>query len=202
MVIGVRILRFLATELPLLFNAGGNECGVAGCNLIQPRWDTLEGHTEIKLKFGENLVDAYTKGKMIWKDKRRSQRIVLSVPVVAYRSQKQGLAFSEGTRTLVVSAHGALISLTAKVAIDQTLLLKNALTGEELECRVVFTQKKAMGSTDVGIEFREPAPGFWHIAFPPVDWASAGPGESEPRGGQSKEPAPKEPDSMKVTEGD
>jgi hypothetical protein len=112
--------------------------------------------------------------KMIRNKKRRSQRIVLSVSVVAYRSQKQGLAFSEGTRTLVVSAHGALISLTAKVAVDQPLLLKNALTGEEQECRVVFTQKKEMGSTEVGIEFRDPAPGFWHIAFPPIDWAPNG----------------------------
>jgi len=71
----------------------------------------------------------------------------------------------------VVNAHGALIILTAKVAIRQTLLLKNALTGEEQECRVVFTQKKEMGSTEAGIEFRDPAPGFWHIAFPPIDWA-------------------------------
>ncbi len=157
---------------------------------------------EIKIEIRRESGRSLTKGKMVWKEKRRSQRLALSVSVVAYRSQKQGLAFSEGTRTLVVSAHGALISLTAKVAVDQTLLLKNALTGEELECRVVFTQKKAMGSTDVGIEFREPAPGFWNIAFPPVDWASAGLGESEPRGGQSKEPAPKELDSMKVTEGD
>src|SRR3984893_4407493 len=91
------------------------------------------------------LIDAGPQEKkMVWKEKRRSQRLALSVPVVAYRSQKQGLAFSEGTRTLVISAHGALISLTAKVAVDQTLLLKNALTGEELECRVVFTEKKAM----------------------------------------------------------
>jgi hypothetical protein len=154
------------------------------------------------LKFGENLVDAYTEGKMTWKEKRRSQRLALSVPVVAYRSQELGLAFSEGTRTLVVNAHGALISLMAKVAVDQTLLLKNALTGEEQECRVVFTQKKAMGSTDVGIEFRDPAPGFWRIAFPPIDWTLVGPGESEPRRGQSKEPALKETDSVKVTEGE
>jgi hypothetical protein len=187
----VRIPRFLATELPLVFNAEGNECGVAGGNLVQPRWNTLEGHRRSKLKFGENLVDAYTEGKMTWKEKRRSQRLALSVPVVAYRSQELGLAFSEGTRTLKVNAHGALISLMAKVAVDQTLLLKNALTGEELECRVVFTEKKAMGSTDVGIEFRQAAPGFWHIAFPPIDWTPVGPGESKPRGGQSKEPAPK-----------
>jgi hypothetical protein len=127
------------------------------------------------LKFGENLVDAYTEGKMTWKEKRRSQRLALSVPVVAYRSQELGLAFAEGTRTLVVNAHGALISLMAKVAVDQTLLLKNALTGEEQECRVVFTQKNPMGPTEVGLEFRQPAANFWHIAFPPTDWAPPAP---------------------------
>ena len=89
------------------------------------------------------MVEAYTKGKMIWNKKRRSQRLVLSVPVIAYRSQKLGLPFSEGTRTLMVSAHGALISLTGKVAADQGLVLKHALSGEEQECRVVFTQKKS-----------------------------------------------------------
>ena len=107
---------------------------------------------------------------MIWKEKRRSQRLALSVPVVAYRSQKLGLPFSEGTRTLMVSAHGALISLDAKVVADQRLVLKHALSGEEQECRVVFTEKKLMGPTEVGIEFRHPAPGFWRIAFPPIDW--------------------------------
>jgi hypothetical protein len=122
----------------------------------------LEGDRRSESKFAEDLVDAYTKGKMIWNKKRRSQRLVLSVSVVAYRSQKQGLAFSEGTRTLVVSAHGALISLIAKVAVDQTLLLKNAFSGEEQECRVVFTQNKPMGSTEVGLEFRHPA--AWLLA--------------------------------------
>ena len=108
---------------------------------------------------------------MNWKEKRRSQRLALSIPVVAYRSQKLGLPFSEGTRTLMVSAHGALISLAAKVFADQTLFLKHALSGEELECRVVFTQKKQTGPTEVGLEFRQPAPHFWHVAFPPSDWA-------------------------------
>ena len=57
--------------------------------------------------------------KMIGNGNRRSQRLVLTEPVVAYRSQQLGLPFSEGTRTLAVSAHGASISLTAKVAADQ-----------------------------------------------------------------------------------
>ena len=101
---------------------------------IQINPATPEDDRRSKLKFSKNLVEAYTKGKVIWNKKRRSQRLVLSVPVVAYRCQKLGLPFSEGTRTLVVSAHGALISLTAKVAADQELVLKHALSGEEQEC--------------------------------------------------------------------
>jgi hypothetical protein len=112
---------------------------------------------------------------MNWTEKRRSQRLALSVAVVAYRSDKLGLPFSEGTRTLMISAHGALISLTAKVLADQRLLLKHAISGEEQECRVVFARKNPMGPTEVGIEFQRPAPHFWRIAFPPGDWTPAGP---------------------------
>ena len=109
------------------------------------------------------------------KKRRRSQRLILRVPVVAYRPPTLGPSFSEGTHTLVVNAHGALINLTSKVAADQKLLLKHALSGEEQECRVVFTRKKLMGPAEVGIEFRQAAPKFWHIAFPPSDWTSPAP---------------------------
>lgn len=105
-----------------------------------------------------------------WKNRRRSQRLVLRVPVVAYRSQSLGQPFSEGTHTLVVSAHGALISLAAKVTADQRFVLKHGVSGEEQECRVVYTRKNAAGPPEIGIEFGQPAPNFWHIAFPPGDW--------------------------------
>jgi len=102
--------------------------------------------------------------------KRRSQRLALSVAVIAYRPSKQGPTFCEGTHTLVVSAHGALINLAAKVATDQRLILKNALSGQEQACRIVFRKKKQAGPTEVGIEFQRPAPDFWRVAFPPPDW--------------------------------
>jgi hypothetical protein len=106
-----------------------------------------------------------------WTKKRRSQRLALSVPVVAYRLPKVGRRhFFEGAHTLAVSAHGALISLATGVAADQRLVLKHALTGEEQECRVTFIQKMLSGPTEVGIEFRHPAPNFWGIAFQPSDW--------------------------------
>jgi hypothetical protein len=71
---------------------------------------------------------------------------------------------------MVVSAHGALISLMTKVAADQSLILKHALSGDEQECRIVFTRKSMIGPAEVGIEFRQATPNFWHIAFPPGDW--------------------------------
>ncbi len=104
--------------------------------------------------------------------KRRSQRVVLRVPVVVHRVPREGPPFYEGTHTLVVNAHGALIALAANVAPDQRLVLQNVLSGEEEECRVVFTERKLTGPTEVAIEFKRPAPNFWHIAFPPPDWTA------------------------------
>ena len=54
--------------------------------------------------------------------------------------------------------------------LDQTLVLQNALTGEERECRIVFTDRNRIGPIEVGLEFRNPAPYFWRVAFPPDDW--------------------------------
>ena len=102
--------------------------------------------------------------------KRRSRRLVLSIPVVAHRLPKEEQPFYERTRTLVVNAHGALISLAANVILDQTLVLQNARTGEERECRIVFTDRNRIGPIEVGLEFRNPAPYFWRVAFPPDDW--------------------------------
>lgn len=106
-----------------------------------------------------------------YRKRRRSQRVVLRVPVVAYRPHRLGTPFSEGTHTLVVNAHGALINLQSKVAAHEKLFLKHGFSGEEEECRVVFTcGNSRIGPTEVAIEFRQASPNFWHLAFPPEDW--------------------------------
>src|SRR4029077_4162210 len=97
-------------------------------------------------------------------------RLPLSVPVGAYKISKAGRQFFEGAYTLAGSGPGALINLATGVAADQKLVLKHALSGEEQECRVISVQRKPSGTTEVGIEFRQPAPSFWGIAFPPSDW--------------------------------
>ena len=106
----------------------------------------------------------------LWSKKRRSQRIELNVPVVVYRARGEGPPFYENTQTLVISAHGALVTLTDLVTPRQKLQVQNPDSGEHLECRVVTVKKELIGPPTVAVEFNRPAPSFWHIAFPPADW--------------------------------
>jgi hypothetical protein len=104
---------------------------------------------------------------------RRSQRIDLSVSVVVHRPKGEGPQFYENTKTLVVSAHGALVALKGMVAPRQRLLLQNTSSGQQEECRVVSVNKDMTGPPTVAVEFTKPAPSFWRVAFPPSDWSSS-----------------------------
>jgi hypothetical protein len=103
-------------------------------------------------------------------NRRRSQRVMLSVPIVVAGLDAGGSAFREEARTLIVNAHGALINLTQRVALGQTLVLKNQTTEEEQGCRVVFLGDPHEGGTHVGVEFDRAAPHFWPVNFLPDDW--------------------------------
>ena len=108
-----------------------------------------------------------------WLKNRRSQRLDLNVPVVVYRTPGAGPQFYESTQTLVVSAHGALVTLTDLVAPKQRLVVQNPSSGQNLECRVISVNKQQIGPPHVALEFLRPTPSFWHIAFPPADWSAS-----------------------------
>jgi PilZ domain len=102
-------------------------------------------------------------------NRRRSQRVILSVPVSVSGTGPKG-KFAEETKTLVVNAHGALLTLVAKVTQGQQLELKSASNPEVQSCKVVYIGPSVQGQTQVGVEFLKPAPHFWHVAFPPENW--------------------------------
>ena len=102
-------------------------------------------------------------------NRRRSQRVILSVPVTV-SGQGPKAPFSEETKTLVVNAHGALVTLAAKVSQGQQLELKSVTNPESQSCKVVYVGPTVQGQTQVGVEFLKPAPHFWHVAFPPENW--------------------------------
>jgi len=102
--------------------------------------------------------------------RRRSMRVLLSVPIHVKGKGTDGKDFAEETRTLVVNAHGALISLAARVATGQTITLGNKATQQTIESRVVYLGNPQAGKTQMGVEFTNPCPSFWQIDFPPDDW--------------------------------
>ncbi len=72
--------------------------------------------------------------------------------------------------TRAISAHGALILLSAQVYRGQRLTLSNVQTKAALECVVAHIDRHQRDQPQVGVEFMLPNPMFWHVAFPPRDW--------------------------------
>jgi hypothetical protein len=105
-------------------------------------------------------------------NQRRSQRILLSVPLRVSGKRANGTPFVEHTQTLIVNAHGALLQLQEPVRDGQLLGIRNVTTGEEMPCTVVDLSPGANGVAEIGVEFAEPSPRFWRVSFPPADWSA------------------------------
>lgn len=101
---------------------------------------------------------------------RRSERLLLDVPVIICGRAADHPIFQEETFTVTVSAHGALVMLAAKVAIGQTLVIINPESRGEREARVCYLGPDRAGLAQVGLEFKVPAPEFWAVSSPPRDW--------------------------------
>jgi hypothetical protein len=100
-------------------------------------------------------------------DARRSQRVLLCVPILARSYPEDESPLTEETTALVVNAHGALILLEMRVRPGQRLLVRNWHTAREQECTVVHVKENSSAKNEVGIAFASPRPDFWNIAFPP-----------------------------------
>ena len=100
-------------------------------------------------------------------------RVLLSVPIQVDGKDKEEKDFTEETRTLVVNAHGALISLAMKVRPGQKLVLRNWANPREQDCRVVHVRDNPFGKNEVGVSFPFANPHFWNLEFPPPDWTPA-----------------------------
>jgi len=103
--------------------------------------------------------------------RRRSQRVLMQVGIRVRGKDAQGHDFEEGTETLAINAHGALILLGARVISGGVVHMKHNKTQEEQECHVAFLGPVRSGRAEIGVEFTTPSPNFWRVAFPPEDWS-------------------------------
>ena len=83
--------------------------------------------------------------------------------------------FTEETVTVVVNAHGALVRLNAETHLGQRVVLQIVSTNETQEAKVVFISEGIGAKFYVGVELTKPNPFFWHVSFPPEDWAPGHP---------------------------
>lgn len=95
-------------------------------------------------------------------ERRGSPRIEMRVPVFIYGHGGEAREpFHEETTSIVVNANGGLVTLKSRVGFGQRLLLTNAGTHEERQCRVVRFDAAETLHAVVAIAFSEPSPDFW-----------------------------------------
>lgn len=108
--------------------------------------------------------------------KRRSTRIVQSIPLTVTGEDALGNAFKERTSTLIVNCHGCKYLSRHHVPLDSwvTLEILRPAPGEEplrVRARVTWIQKPRTLNElyQVGVQLETPG-NVWGIAFPPQDW--------------------------------
>jgi hypothetical protein len=102
--------------------------------------------------------------------RRRSQRVLMQIPVRIRGIDSQGKDFEEETETLAINAHGALVLISARVTSGSNMSMQHKRTQEEQQCHVAFLGPVRAGRAEIGLEFSAPRPDFWRVAFPPEDW--------------------------------
>jgi len=107
--------------------------------------------------------------------RRRSQRVLMQVAIRIRGNNSQGATFEEEAETLAINAHGALVLMQARLTSGSKVLMQHKRTQEEQECSVVFLGPVRSGKSEIGLEFCQPRPSFWRVAFPPEDWTSKNP---------------------------
>jgi hypothetical protein len=104
-------------------------------------------------------------------DRRKGQRILMSIAVRVSGYDELGSSFKENTHTISINSLGALILISASVKIGQRLVLSNIRTKALAECIVAHKGERPDGRLEVGVQFGLPYPKFWGVTFPPSDWS-------------------------------
>jgi hypothetical protein len=102
-------------------------------------------------------------------DRRRSQRVVIRVPVtVQVTIAGQPVTFA--AHTVAVNDQGAMLAAPRTLAVDAQLEITNERTRQHTTARVTRTPPESSEGFLIPVEFIVAAPGFWQISFPPKDW--------------------------------
>jgi len=98
---------------------------------------------------------------------RRSGRIAKEIAILLYGSDTEGRQFTERTKTLVLSRHGASLLSRYKLIAEQEIFLRSFSNDREIEVRVCGEIGEREDGHIYGVAFLDPNVDFWGIEFPP-----------------------------------
>jgi hypothetical protein len=102
--------------------------------------------------------------------KRRSDRIVLTIPLSVYGKDAAGCEFRKGGRTLTINRHGARIQFHHALSGGQIIRILSLASKKEATFRVIgpvapFTDRGG----EWGVECVDPKANIWGVQFPPIE---------------------------------
>jgi hypothetical protein len=102
-------------------------------------------------------------------ERRRSQRVIIRVPVML-----EAVISAEKIKlpghTVAVNIHGAMVLCSRPLDDGTSLELVNERTRERANARVTRASRESSEGYLIPVEFNTPSPLFWQISFPPTNW--------------------------------
>ncbi len=103
------------------------------------------------------------------KEKRRSDRILLTLPLSVQGTDEKGQAFHVDAQTSVLNRHGGSIRVNRRLRAGETVRIINLVGRHSSDFCVVgpvvpFSEKGG----EYGVEYLNPSESIWGIQFPPL----------------------------------
>lgn len=102
-------------------------------------------------------------------ERRRSQRVIIRVPVTLLINQGSQ-TMKIAAHTVAVNIHGAMVLCPRTLDTETTLEIVNGRTNEKIISRVTRAPRDSAEGFLIPVEFTTPSPNFWQISFPPENW--------------------------------
>ncbi len=106
---------------------------------------------------------------MAGEERRRSQRVIIRVPVTLVLEQN-GKSLKISAYTVAVNIHGAMVLCNRAIDENTALEISNDRTGEKIGARSTRAPRESPEGFLIPVEFVAQSPNFWQISFPPTNW--------------------------------
>ena len=102
-------------------------------------------------------------------ERRRSQRVIIRVPVTL-EAMISGEKIKVQGHTVAVNIHGEMVLCSRPLDADTSMELVNNRTSQRASARVTRACRESAEGYLIPVEFTAPSPRFWQISFPPANW--------------------------------